>query len=482
MSPRLTYVYSVCGLTLSTRAASTAVMYSERGASGPGRDGWRVGMADRSINQSRLIKCRGLPMIASKPDPDHMDTATRPAWPEQGLARIPYWLYTDPQVYAREQSRIFCGPSWSYVALEAEIPKPGDFKRSFIGEKPVVVVRDSDGGINVVENRCAHRGVQFCQKHLGHATEFMCPYHQWTYDLKGNLVGVPFRRGLKKQGGMPGDFDPKRHGLVKLRVARRHGVVFASFAEELEPLEAYLGDAILPLFDRVFDGRPLRVLGYSRQLIPANWKLMFENIKDPYHASLLHVFLVTFGLFRADNPSRVQMDATGQHSVLVSSKGEQKANASTSEMKSFREDLTLQDPRLLDPVREFAGAATVVMQTIWPNVIVQQQSNTLAMRQLATRGPGEFDLHWTFFGYEDDGEAMTLRRLRQANLMGPAGFVSIDDSEVMRLAQLGFESTADDGLDAVVEMGGRDLEDTEHMVTEAAIRAFYAHYRKVLDL
>src|SRR6266704_4727499 len=131
---------------------------------------------------------------------------------------------------------IFCGPSWSYVALEAEVPRSGDFKRTFIGEKPVVVVRDRDGSINVVENRCAHRGVQFCQRHLGNAVEFMCPYHQWTYDLKGNLIGVPFRRGVKKQGGMPADFDPKNHGLRKLKVARRHGVIFASFAEDIEGL------------------------------------------------------------------------------------------------------------------------------------------------------------------------------------------------------------------------------------------------------
>jgi salicylate 5-hydroxylase large subunit len=411
-----------------------------------------------------------------------MQTATPAAlvWPEESLARIPYWVYTDPGVYAREQARIFCGPSWSYVALEAELPEPGDFKRTFIGDKAVVVVRDKDGEINVVENRCAHRGVQFCQKHLGNATEFMCPYHQWTYDLKGNLIGVPFRRGLKKQGGMPEDFDPKAHGLVKLRVARRHGVVFASFTETLEPLEDYLGDAILPLFDRVFDGRALRVLGYSRQLIPANWKLMFENIKDPYHASLLHVFLVTFGLFRADNPSRVQMDATGRHGALISWRGEQKKTADNADMKSLMEDFELNDPSLLDPVREFAQY-TVVMTTLWPNLIVQQQSNTLAMRQLVTRGPQSFELAWTFFGYESDDEAMTRRRLRQANLMGPAGFVSIDDSEVMMFSQAGLRHRPDAA--AVMEMGGRDWKPAEeHMVTESVIRGFYDYYRKVMEL
>ena len=395
---------------------------------------------------------------------------------------MPYWLYTDRAIYEREQRRIFKGPSWSYVALAAEVPAPGDFVRTAVGDVPVVVTRDRDGRVHALVNRCAHRGVQFCTAAAGNTRTFTCPYHQWNYDLSGRLLGVPFRKGVKGQGGMPADFETSDHGLERLTVTERHGVVFATFDPSTPPFEEYLGETNVRWFDRVFDGRELRVLGYERQRVPANWKLMFENIKDPYHASLLHVFLVTFGLFRADNPSATQMDPSGQHSVLVSSRGEQKANEATAEMRSFKEDLKLHDPRLLDPVREFQGSATVVMQTIWPNLIVQQQSNTLAMRQLVTRGPGEFDLHWTFFGYADDDEEMTLRRLRQANLMGPAGFVSIDDSEVMRLAQLGFESTADDGVDAVVEMGGRDVDDTEHMVTEAAIRAFYAHYRKVMDL
>jgi len=59
----------------------------------------------------------------------------RREWPKEGITRIPYWIYSDPEVYAREQERVFCGPSWSYVALETELPRPGDFKRTFIGEK-----------------------------------------------------------------------------------------------------------------------------------------------------------------------------------------------------------------------------------------------------------------------------------------------------------------------------------------------------------
>jgi salicylate 5-hydroxylase large subunit len=402
-------------------------------------------------------------------------------WPDEGLTRIPFWVYTDPELYAREQERIFRGASWSYVALEVEVPRPGDYKRTFIGDKSVVVMRAKDGDVAVVENRCAHRGLQFCQNHLGHADEIICPYHQWTYDLKGNLIGVPFRRGVKQQGGFPADFALGEHGLRRLRVARRNGVIFASFSDTVEPLEEYLSPPIVELFDRMFDGRKLKVLGYSRQLTPGNWKLMFENIKDPYHASILHVFLVSFGLNRVDQPNRVVIDRHGRHASTMTSRGEQKRTEENSDMsRSLIEDLTLSDPSMLDPVREYPQY-TVCMTTVWPNLIIQQQSNTLAMRQIITKGPDAFELAWTFFGYEDDDEAMTQRRLRQANLMGPSGYVSIDDSETMAMAQQGMGHAPESS--AVIELDGDTWqEELAHGVTESEIRAFYDYYRKVMDL
>jgi salicylate 5-hydroxylase large subunit len=400
-----------------------------------------------------------------------MTTATAPTtldrhWPAEGVTRVPFWAYSDPQVYEQEMTRIFCGESWAYVGLEVEIPQAGDFKQVTIGDRPVVMVRDEAGAVHVFVNRCAHRGVKFCRVPSGNVQRFTCPYHQWTYDLQGRLRGVPFHRGLKHQGGMPADFSREAYGLEALQVTVRHGAVFASFSAQVESFTDYLGPTMLTYFDRVFDGRP------------SNWKLMFENIKDPYHASLMHVFLVTFGLFRADQPSAVYMDATGRHACLISRRGEQRATSDTEDIRNLREDFKLHDPRLLTPVREFPGDATVVLQTLWPNLIIQQQSNTLAMRQIVPRGPGAFELLWTFFGYEDDTEEMTLKRLRQANLMGPAGLVSADDSEVMKLSQDGVAPYAEAA--GVIEMGGRDIENTEHMVTEVAIRAFYRYYREVM--
>ena len=228
--------------------------------------------------------------------------------------------------------------NWLYVCLEAEIPNPGDFKRSQLGTREVIAVRGADGAINVLVNRCAHRSMQVCTASRGSTKEFVCPYHQWTYDLAGNLLGLPFRRGYRGQGGMPADFRPEEHGLQRLAVTHRHGVVFASFGAPNETLETWLGDRMLGYFDRVFDGRELVVLGYMRQRIPSNWKLMFENIKDPYHASLLHVFLVTFGLFRLDQQSAVEMDDTGRHAVLVSRKGAQETNDATAQMRALAAD------------------------------------------------------------------------------------------------------------------------------------------------
>src|SRR5580698_6535666 len=83
-------------------------------------------------------------------------------WPEAGEARVPNWVYTDAEIFAREQERIFGGPNWLYVCLEAEIPNPGDFTRSRLGTREVVAVRGTDGAVRVLANSCAHRSMRVC--------------------------------------------------------------------------------------------------------------------------------------------------------------------------------------------------------------------------------------------------------------------------------------------------------------------------------
>jgi salicylate 5-hydroxylase large subunit len=407
-----------------------------------------------------------------------------PTWPAEGNSRVPFWVYTREDLHKKELDRLFYAGHWCYVGLEAEIPNSGDFRRTVIGERSVIMVRDPDGSVNVVENVCAHRGMRFCRERHGNRTDFLCPYHQWNYSLKGDLQGVPFKRGVKQDGkingGMPKDFKTEEHGLNKLKVATRGGVVFASFDHEIESLEAFLGPTILHYFDRVFSGRKLKILGYRRQRIPGNWKLMQENIKDPYHPGLLHTWFSTFGLWRADNKSELKMDEHFRHAAMISTRGQGGKNAEVvSGVDSFKDKMTLNDPRLLDIVPEpWWNGPTAVMTTIFPSLIVQQQVNSVSMRHIQPKGHGSFDFVWTHFGFEDDTPEMQERRLIQANLFGPAGFVSADDGEVIEWSQESFEQKPSHRT--VVEMGGHDIADTDHMVTETLIRGMYAYWRKVM--
>ena len=405
-------------------------------------------------------------------------------WDDGPSSRVPGWVYTDPAVFEEELQRFFYRAHWCYVGLECEIPEPGNFKRTVVGTRSVIMVRDHDGAVNVVENRCAHRGVAFCRERHGTVKDFDCPYHQWNYDLKGNLVGLPFRRGVKQDGrihgGMPADFALADHGLARLRVASRGGAVFASFDADVEPFEEFVGPEVLHYFDRVFGHRPLQLLGYNRQRIPANWKLMQENIKDPYHPGLLHTWFVTFGLWRADQRSRMVMDRHHRHASMVSSRNEGGAGDVTQGVTSFRASMKLNDDRLLDVVPEdWWQGPTVVMTTLFPSVIIQQQVNSLSTRHLQPVAPGVFDFVWTHFGFADDSAEMTRRRLRQANLFGPAGFVSADDGEVIAFAQEAFEANPD--ARTISELDGRDVRPTDHMVTETLIRGMYGYWREVME-
>jgi apoptosis-inducing factor 3 len=404
-------------------------------------------------------------------------------WPGNDLTVIPDWVYTDQDIYRREIERIFHGRTWNYVALEAEVENPGDFIRSNVGPTPVVVARAQDGSINVFENRCMHRAAEFCRELSGSVNEFVCPYHQWAYDLKGNLIGVPFRRGVNGKGGMPADFRNEDHGLKTLKVTTHRGVVFASYADDTEPLPEYLGPDILREFEATFDGRKLKVLGHYRHSLPGNWKLYHENLKDPYHATLLHTFLVTFGLMVAGARAEMLSDASGRHGVMAAAKSDAKLVSSDAkkEMRAFKEGMTLREPRFMDFIEEFDSPWSVTMATIWPNLIVQREMNTLGIRQIVPTGPHEFIMKWTMFGFEGDDEEMTRHRLRQGNLMGPAGFLGLEDNEAIKFVQDGMLRVPDGQhlvkLDPATPFGTAD-----NLISESAIRAMYRHWREAMGV
>ena len=397
-------------------------------------------------------------------------------WPDPSRATIPYWIYTDERVFDRERERVFAR-SWNYVGLTAELDCPGSFFRSFCGDIPVIVTRDTDDTISCLVNRCGHRGVEFCQDMRGRIRKLTCPYHQWTYTLQGKLTGIPFRNGSGGRGGLPEDFDPADRSLQRLSVAVRNGAVFAAIDPDEPDFESWLGPQMTAWFDRTLDGRELRVLGTHRQRVRGNWKLYAENLRDPYHGPILHVFFTTFGLARADQAGGVETDELGRHAVLFHYRTEEQAGV-TDGLNSFRAGFRLADPRILERRPERTGPSTT-MQALWPNLVIGTQNNSLNMRQIVPRGVHEFDLVWTFFGYADDDSDMVAHRIRQAALQGPAGYISIDDSEMLVENHSGI--AIDPREHAVIEIGGRGIGNADTVITETAIRSFYHHYRQVME-
>lgn len=399
-------------------------------------------------------------------------------WPREGWTRVPYWVYTDPALYVRELETFFYGPSWNYIGLDCEVPEKGSFKRSWIGERQVVIVRGAGDQIHVWENRCAHRGVRICWQNKGQAKSFTCPYHQWNYALDGKLQAVPLRRGALGKGGMPADFDMGANGLTPLRVHVEGGSIWASFHPNPPSFADYCTPDVHAMIKRVCPGRKLKLLGYNRQLIKGNWKLYIENLKDPYHATLLHTFLITFGLWRADTQSESIPQPNG-HSIMASRNVGKKTTSATPEMSSFKGSLHLNDMDSVTQRPEFEDGK-VSGGVLFPSVVLHQQANTLGMRHIIPKSVDSFELSWTYYGYEDDDDAMTRLRVRHANLYGPAGYVAMEDGEVLSESQLGVHHY--EHHSAVLEMGGRDVLPQDHMVTEVMIRAFYKHYRELLSL
>ena len=402
-------------------------------------------------------------------------------WSSPGLTRVPFDVYTDAPLAHEEQQRIFRGDTWNYLCLDAELPGTGSYRTTFVGETPVVVVRDGDGEVYAFENRCAHRGALIALEKSGKVDGFQCVYHAWSYSRQGDLTGVAFEKGVKGQGGMPASFCKEEHGPRKLRVAVFCGLVFGSFGEDVPPIEEYLGPEICARIERVLH-KPVEVIGRFTQALPNNWKLYVENVKDSYHASLLHLFFTTFELNRLSQKGGVIVDETGGHHVSFSMIDKNAADASYKDqgLRSGNDRYRLKDPSVLAGFEEYGDGITLQILSVFPGFVLQQIQNCLAVRQVLPRGTERADLHWTYIGYTDDTREQRTVRLKQSNLVGPAGFISMEDGAVGGFVMRGIAGAR--GLEAVIEMGGDGAGSSEGRATETSVRGFWKAWRRHMGI
>jgi phenylpropionate dioxygenase-like ring-hydroxylating dioxygenase large terminal subunit len=225
--------------------------------------------------------------------------------------RVSRRLYTDPDIFDLELERIF-GSAWIYVGHESQVKIPGDFVATRIGRKPLLLVRDAEGNIQLLHNQCAHRGSMVVASNGGHTSEFRCCYHGWTYHLDGRLKVAPLLHGY------PAHFDPKNPDFAMLRVPRvasYRGFVFGSLAAHGSSLEDYLGfmtTSFDDMVDRAPDGELEVAGGVFKHTYRGNWKLYLENLCDAAHPLFVHQSSIDAARQQSDE---VHSDGSGEIAI-----------------------------------------------------------------------------------------------------------------------------------------------------------------------
>ena len=219
----------------------------------------------------------------------------------------------------------------------------------------------------------------------------------------------------------------KSTGCESSRTDQFAGLVFGTLSPEAPPLARYIGNLIGSKIGRVMRGKP-KMLGTTSQILHNNWKLYIENVKDTYHASLLHTFFTTFGISRLTQRAASSIGESGGHHASYT----RGRHAAASRIRACRHPLVARglparDPRLLDAVDEIGDGITCRSSACSRISCCSRSTTAIAVRLVLPKGPDETELQWTYIGFEDDDAAMTERRLQQANLVGPAGYVSMED-------------------------------------------------------
>ena len=414
-----------------------------------------------------------------------MSLAEKFEWPRADYSRVPYRLYHDKDIFAAEMEKVFRGDCWLFLGLEAEVKNPGDFRTTYLGDTSVVYNRGQDGKVHAFVNRCAHRGAIVRREPYGNAADHTCIYHRWNYDLEGNLLGVPFQRGVNGKGGLSPDFDKGDHGLRKLRVESYHGILFATFSDKVQRLVDYLGPNHAQHLKRLMH-KPIKIIGYMRQHIHGNWKFYNENLRDLYHGVLLHEFQTTFAIARMTQQGGSKLDPRHRHNLSWGIEG---TDSDEDAAKAYKEarvrdgQLTLKDDSFLGFRQEFPDRISISICSVFPNACFQQIRNSLATRHIRPKSVDSFELFWTIFGYEDDTPEMIRHRILQSNMVGPAGLISLEDGEAVEIVHRATHRETDTAT--VVEMGGRGPivgTEIDSLCIDIPCRGFWSYYSELMGI
>jgi phenylpropionate dioxygenase-like ring-hydroxylating dioxygenase large terminal subunit len=272
-------------------------------------------------------------------------------------SHVPYRLYSDPEILELEKERLFM-KDWLVAGRVEQVPNPGDYMTLDIFTEPIVIARNEAGKLNAFSNFCLHRGAEISAKGFGNVKEFSCPYHNWLYDLDGNLVGAPHMRDTA-------GFDTRSCRLPRVRVDTWGGFIFVTLDPDAAPLSEFIGRFATEFdFLRMEDCRIGARVEFDLQ---CNWKFVVENLFDVYHVTTIHAG--TFGKYRdtidyfTDTPGQASL--FGYYKSAPSMEGGKSLFGSMPWLADKPESFAcsgFQGPNL----QMFARCDGVIVHTIWP--------------------------------------------------------------------------------------------------------------------